>query len=104
MTQNRAELLQSGRELTTKNGRTTLASARALYLDLLLRVWLHISGGRNCCQECRRGVVYRLIGVEIDIKHVNNFNLQTKELRCNYWSTYTKSGIGGVPVTSVTKK
>ena len=32
---------------------------------------------------------------------INDFNLQTKELRCNYWSTYTKSGIGGVPVTSL---
>ena len=32
---------------------------------------------------------------------VNDFNLRTKELRCNYWSTYTKSGIGGVQVTSL---
>jgi len=46
-------------------------------------------------------VVYRLIGVEIDIKDVNDFNLQTKEPGCNYWSTYTKSRIGGVPVTSL---
>jgi len=46
-------------------------------------------------------VVYRLIGVKMDIKHVNNFNLRTKELGCNYWSTYTKSGIGGVQVTSL---
>ena len=64
-------------------------------------MWLHISGGWNCCQECRRRVVYRLIGVEMDIKDVNDFNLQTKELGCNYWSTYTKSGIGGVQVTSL---
>jgi len=64
-------------------------------------MWLHISGGQNCCQECRRGVVYRLIGVEMNIKDVNDFNLQTKELEYNYWSTYTKSGIGGVPVTSL---
>jgi len=28
---------------------TTLASARALCLDLLSCVWLHISGGWNCC-------------------------------------------------------
>jgi len=80
---------------------TTLASARVLCLDLLSCVWLHISGGRNCCQECRRGVVYRLIGVEMDIKDINDFNLQTKELGCNYWSTYTKSGIGGVQVISL---
>jgi len=36
---------------------TTLASARALCLDRLSRVWLCISGGLNCCQESRRGVV-----------------------------------------------
>jgi len=32
---------------------------------------------------------------------VNDFNLRTKGLGCNYWSTYTKSGIGGVQVTSL---
>ena len=63
---------------------TTLVSACALCLDLLLHVWLHISGEQNCCQEIRRGVVYKLIGVEIDIKDVIDFNLQTKELGCNY--------------------
>jgi len=36
---------------------TTLASARALCLDLLSHVWLRISEGRNCCQEFRRGMV-----------------------------------------------
>ena len=36
---------------------TTLALARALCLDRLSRVWLRISGGLNCCQESRRGVV-----------------------------------------------
>jgi len=46
-------------------------------------------------------VVYRLIGVEMDIKDVNDFNLRTKELEYNYWSIYTKSGIEGVPVTSL---
>jgi len=45
---------------------------------------------------------YKLIGVRIEQgEDVNDFNLQTKELGCNYWSTYTKSGIGGVPVTSL---
>ena len=39
--------------------------------------------------------------MEVDIKDINNFNLQTKELGCNYWSTYTKSRIGGVQVTSL---
>jgi len=43
-----------------------------------------------------------LIGVRIEQgEDVNDFNLRTKELRCNYWSTYTKSGIGGVQVTSL---
>jgi len=46
-------------------------------------------------------MVYRLIGVKIDVKDVNDFNLQTKELGCNYWSTYTKSRIGEIPVTSL---
>ena len=45
---------------------------------------------------------YKLIGVRIEQEEdVNDFNLQTKELGCNYWSTYTKSRIGGVPVTSL---
>jgi len=46
-------------------------------------------------------VVYRLIEVKIDVKDVNDFNLRTKELGYNYWSTYTKSGIGEVQVTSL---
>ena len=45
---------------------------------------------------------YRLIVVRIEQgEDVNDFNLRTKELGCNYWSTYTKSGIGGVQVTSL---
>jgi len=32
---------------------------------------------------------------------VNDFNLRTKGLGCNYWSTYTKSGIRGVQVISL---
>jgi len=79
-----------------KSGGTTLASARMLCLNLLSHVWLRISEGLNCCQEFRRGVIYRLIGVRVDVKDVNDFNLRTKELGCNYWSTYTKSRIGGV--------
>jgi len=58
-----------------KSGETTLASACALCLNLLSHVWLCILGERNCYQECRRGVVYRLIGVEMDIKDINDFNL-----------------------------
>jgi len=45
---------------------------------------------------------YKLIGVRIEQGgDVNDFNLQTKKLECNYWSTYTKSRIGGVLVTSL---
>jgi len=62
---------------------------------------LHISEEWDCCQEIRKRVVYRLIGMEVDIKDINDFNLRTKELECSYWSTYTKSGIGGVQVTSL---
>jgi len=106
MEQEQSDLEWSGITLewkgaNNKSGRTTLVSACALCLDLLSCVWLHISGGQNCCQECRREAVYRLIGVEIDIKDVNDFNLRTKELGYNYWSTYTKSVIGGVQVTSL---
>ena len=43
-----------------------------------------------------------MVGVRIGQgEDVNDFNLQTKELGYNYWSTYTKSGIGGVQVTSL---
>jgi len=58
--QGRAERERSGPEwkgFDNKSGGTTLASARALCLNQLSRVWLHISGGLNCCQESRRGVV-----------------------------------------------
>ena len=43
-----------------------------------------------------------MIGVRVGQgEDIINFNLRTKELGCNYWSTYTKSGIGGVQVTSL---
>jgi len=42
---------------------------------------------------------YRLIGVRIE--HVKDVNLQTKKLGYNCWSTYTKSEIEGVQVTSL---
>ena len=45
------------KEVNNKSRGTTLASARVLCLDLLLHVWLHISGVRNCFQEFRREVV-----------------------------------------------
>ena len=37
----------------------------------------------------------------MNIKDIDDFNLRTKELGYNYWSTYTKFGIGGVLVTSL---
>jgi len=43
-----------------------------------------------------------LIGMRIGQgEGVNDLNLQTKELGYNYWSTYTKSRIGGVQVISL---
>jgi len=68
-----------------------------------------------CCHMCgcvfqEDGIVvrsfreewYRLVKVRIGQgEDVNDFNLRTKELGCNYWSTYTKSGIGRVQVTSL---
>jgi len=80
---------------------TTLALAHALCLNLLSCVQLRISEGWDCCQEIRKRVVYRLIGTEVDIKDINDFNLRTKELGCSYWSTYTKFRIGEVQVTSL---
>jgi len=58
--QGRVEREQSDpewKEVDNKSEGTTLASARALYLNLLLCVWLHISGGQNCCQEFQREIV-----------------------------------------------
>jgi len=80
---------------------TTLALARTLCLDLLSHVRSRISEGWDCCQGIRKRVVYGLIGMEVDIKDVKDFNLRTKKLGYSYWSTYTKSGIGGVQVTSL---
>ena len=40
-----------------------------------------ISGGLNCYQKFRRGMVYKLIGMRIE--HVKDINLQTKKLGCN---------------------
>jgi len=94
------ELLWSGRELTTKVGEQPWP--QLMHCALICY--------RMCdCVFQEDGIVVRssgeewyiLIGVEMDIKDVNDFNLQTKKLGCNYWSTYTKSGIGGVPVTSL---
>ena len=43
-----------------------------------------------------------MIGVRIrQGEDVNDFNLRTKGLGYNYWSTYTKSRIGGVQVISL---
>ena len=50
--QERSNLEWSGitmewKEVDNKSGGTTLASACVLCLNLLSRVWLHISGGQN---------------------------------------------------------
>ena len=71
----RSRIIPEWKGVDNKSRGTTVASAHALCLDLLSHVWLCISGGWNCYQECRSGVVYRLIGVEMDIKDVNDFNL-----------------------------
>ena len=97
VTRNGVELLWNGKELTTKVGEQPWPQL-VCYASI-------------CCHMCscvfqKNGIIarsfgeewYRLIGVRID---VIDFNLRTKELGCNYWSTYTKSGIGGVQVTSL---
>jgi len=96
-----AELLQSGRELITKVGEQPWSQ-----LVRCASIYCHECG----CVFQEDGIVarsigeewYRLIGVRIEQgEDINDFNLRTKELGCNYWSTYTKSGIEGVPVTSL---
>jgi len=39
--------------------------------------------------------------IRVRLEHVKDINLWTKELGCNYWSTYTKSRIEKVQVTSL---
>jgi len=80
VTQSRAELLWSKRELTTKVGKNLGLSLCTVPQSIVTCV-VAISGGLNCCQEFRRGVVYRLIGVRIE--HVKDVNLRTKELGYN---------------------
>ena len=96
-----AELPQNGRDLTTKVGEQPWPQlVRCALIDchtcgcIFQEDWIVV---RNLGEEW-----YRLIGVRIGQgEDVNDFNLRTKELGCNYWSTYTKSGIGGVQVTSL---
>ena len=101
VTQNRAELPWNGRELITKVGEQPWPQlVRCASIDcracgcIFQEDWIVV---RNLGEEW-----YRLIGVRIGQgEDVNDFNLWTKELGCNYGSTYTKSGIGGVQVTSL---
>jgi len=100
VTQSGAELLWSGRELITKVGEQPWSQLMHC-ASICYRMC-------SCVFQKDRIVVrssgeewYILIGVEMDIKDVNDFNLRTKELGYNYWSTYTKSRIGGVQVTSL---
>jgi len=101
VTQNGAELLRNGRDLTTKVGKQPwpqLVRCASIYCRVCSCIFQEDGiVARSFGEEW-----YRLIGVRIEQgEDVNDFNLQTKELRCNYWSTYTKSGIGGVQVTSL---
>ena len=101
MTRNRAELLWSERELTTKWRNNLGLSSCAVPRSAVVCVVAYFRR-----TELLPGVFgeewYRLIGVRIEQgEDINDFNLQTKKLGCNYWSTYTKSGIGGVQVTSL---
>ena len=98
---NGRDLLRNGRDLTTKVGEQPWPQLmRCASIDcracgcIFQEDWIVV---RNLGEEW-----YRLIGVRIGQgKDVNDFNLRTKELGYNYWSTYTKSGIGGVQVTSL---
>ena len=100
VTRNGAELPQNGRDLTTKWEQPwpQLVHCASIYCRvcgcIFQENWIV---ARSLGEEW-----YRLIGVRIGQgKDVNDFNLRTKELRCNYWSTYTKSRIGRVQVTSL---
>ena len=95
------ELLWSGKELTTKVGEQPWPQLVHCVSIFCCVYGCIFQENRIVARSFRREVVYRLIGVGMDIKDVNDFNLQTKELGYNYWSTYTKSGIGGVQVTSL---
>ena len=100
MTQNGAELLWNGRDLTTKWEQPwpQLVCCASIYCHVCGRVFQEDRiVARSFGEEW-----YRLIGVRTEQgEDVNDFNLRTKELRCNYWSTYTKSRIEGVQVTSL---
>jgi len=41
--------------------------------SICCHMWLHISGGQNCCQEFRKEMVYRLMKGRI--KHIRDINL-----------------------------
>ena len=67
------------KEVDNKSGETTLASARALCLNLLLRVVAYFRR-----TELLPGVQERSgILIRVRIEHVKNVNLRTKELGCN---------------------
>ena len=83
VTWSRVELLQSGRESTTK-----VEEQPWPQLMRCASICYRMCG---CVFQENRIVVrssgkewYILIGVEMDIKDINDFNLRTKELGCNY--------------------
>ena len=93
VTWSRVELLQSGRKLTTKVGEQPW-SQLVHCVSICCCMYGYIFQEYGIVARSFREEWYRLIGVRIEQgEDVNDFNLRTKELGCNYWSTYTKSGI-----------
>jgi len=97
MTQSGVELLWSRRKLTTKVGNNLGLSSCAVPQSAVTCVIAYFRR-----TELLPGVQERSgILMKMRMEHIKDINLRTKELGYNYWSTYTKSRIGGVQVTSL---
>ena len=81
--------------------RTTLALACVLCLDLLSHMWLQISRGLNCCQEFRRGVIYRLIGVRIVLKYKQGRLTNGCRVSSNYTTYILVSPSCNIPTNNI---
>jgi len=100
MARSGAELLWNERDLTTKWEQPWPQLVR--YVSIYCRICGCVFQKNEIVARSFREEWYRLIGVRIEQEEdVNDFNLRTKELGYNYWSTYTKSRIEGVLVTSL---
>jgi len=75
MTQSRVELLWSGMELTTKVKEQPWPQLMCYALICCCMCSCIFQEDGIVVRSSRRGVVYRLIGVRIDIKDINDFNL-----------------------------